>query len=230
MSPAPDIRPVNRAVTKSEFAYAELRDLILSGQLRPGERLSLRPLANQLGISVMPVRDAIRLLENEGLVVMSDHQGARVAEISRDEILNCISVRMWLEVHAVIESAKRRDEQALAHARSALSAGTAALADDNGMAFTEANREFHVAIERSADALTASLIKDLWDRLWQVRRQSSLFVLVPDRMDKAQQEHESIFAAVEAGRVEAASFAAQLHRDNTMQAWEAALPPVETAS
>jgi DNA-binding GntR family transcriptional regulator len=222
MSSESTVRPVNRAVTKSEFAYAELRDLILSGKLQPGERLSLRPLANQLGISVMPVRDAIRLLESEGLVVLSDHQGARVAEVSRRAVLDHISVRMWLEVHAVMESAKHRDENSHAQARDALAAGRKALGDRDGMAFTEANRRFHQAIEQSVDTVTSGLINDLWDRLWQVRRQSSLFVLLPERMEQAQNEHEAIFAAVEAGRVDAASFAAQLHREKTLEAWEQA--------
>jgi GntR family transcriptional repressor for pyruvate dehydrogenase complex len=163
------------------------------------------------------------MLESEGLVVTSDHHGARVAEISRDDILNCVSVRMWLEVHAVIESAVLRDESSLARARAALDAGRAAIAERDAMVFTEANRQFHEAIEENADTLSAGIINDLWDRLWQVRRQSSLFVLMPERMQQAQDEHEAIFAAVEAGRVEAASFAAQLHRERTLDAWRESL-------
>jgi DNA-binding GntR family transcriptional regulator len=221
--PLESIRPVSRAVTKSEFAYQEIRNLILNGELHPGERLSLRPLASQLGVSVMPVRDAIRQLEIEGLIITSDHHGARVAQVSREEILECVSVRMWLEVHAVRETARQADPGVLEQARAALVLGRSAVSEGDGEAFTKANREFHRAIEQNVDRLTASLINDLWDRLWQVRR-SSLFVRDSQRMELAQQEHEAIFAAVDAGEVEAASKAAQVHREETLRSWAAALP------
>src|SRR5580765_7402432 len=117
----------NRVVTKREFAYVELRDLIIKGELAPGARLSLRPLADRLGLSVMPIRDALRSLELEGLVEMSDHRGAYVAQISKAEVLECVSLRMWLEVYAVMESSELRDAGSLAASKAALADGRKAL-------------------------------------------------------------------------------------------------------
>src|SRR5580765_1353547 len=213
----------NRVVTKREYAYVELRDLIVKGELAPGTRLSLRPLADRLGLSVMPVRDALRSLELEGLVEMSDHRGAFVAQISKDEVLECVSLRMWLEVYAVMESARLREASSLSGSKAALADGRKALKKNDGQAFTASNRRFHEAIESPVSAMCSSMINDLWNRLWQVRRQYSLFTLLPERMEQAQNEHEQILAAVEAGDVATAKAAAEHHRLATLDAWRIGL-------
>jgi DNA-binding GntR family transcriptional regulator len=215
-------REVNRAVTKREFAYREIRDLIMDGTLEPGTRLSLRPLAERLGVSVMPVRDALRALETEGLVETSDHQGAYVASVSRAEILEVVSIRMWLEVYAVMRAAEIQDRKSLEEARRALAAGEKAMEQGSGLKFTQANRQFHEAIEAPVDGLATDMIQDLWNRLWQVRRQGSLFVLLPERMKAAHAEHEDILVALERGNPKAAGKAAERHRETTLRAWEEA--------
>jgi DNA-binding GntR family transcriptional regulator len=213
----------NRVVTKREYAYMELRDLIVTGELPPGMRLSLRPLADRLGLSVMPIRDALRALELEGLVEMSDHRGAYVARISKAEVLDCVSLRMWLEVHAVMESAQLGDATSLRASKEALAEGRKAIKKKDGQAFTAANRRFHQAIESPVSDICSSMINDLWNRLWQVRRQYSLFLLLPERMQQAQDEHEQIHAAVEAGDVRLAKETAEHHRLATLDAWRVAL-------
>jgi DNA-binding GntR family transcriptional regulator len=218
-------RNVDRAVTKREFAYSQIRALIMDGRLPPATRLRLRPLAEQLGVSVMPVRDAIRALGNEGLVETSDHGGARVASVSREEIVEIVSVRMWLETHAVMESVGRHDAKSIDKARQALASGAKALKVNGGLAFTQANRHFHEAIEAPATGLSTVLIADLWSRLWQVRRQQSLFVLLPEQMAVAHREHQQIFKAVEARDVESAVAAMERHRQGTLDAWRRAFAP-----
>ena len=90
---------------KSEYAYKALRQRILDGVLRPGERLLLRPLAEELGLSVMPVRDAVRLLEGDGLVRVESHRGATVTPIEAETVVALIGIRMWLEVLAINDAA-----------------------------------------------------------------------------------------------------------------------------
>ncbi len=92
-------------VTKAGYAYQTLRRRILEGELQPGERLLLRPMAAELGLSVMPVRDAIRMLEGDGLVRTESHRGTSVAPIDPETVVELIGIRMWLEVLAVLEAA-----------------------------------------------------------------------------------------------------------------------------
>jgi DNA-binding GntR family transcriptional regulator len=197
--------------------------MILSGELEPGARLRLRDLADQLGLSIMPVRDALRALEAEGLVVSSEHRGARVTETSPQEILEVAALRMWVEVHAIRIATPRHDERTLARARKALDAELSALKAGNAQRFTESNRALHEALEAPAGALVNTLIGDLWNRLWQARRSTALFVVQPGHMPKAHEEHAAIFDAVAAGDPERAASLLEAHRVSSLDAWRRAL-------
>ena len=112
--------------TKSRYAYEVLREQIVAGTLAPGERLRLRTLAESLGLSEMPVREALRMLSRDGLVEFSDHRGATVTEIPLEDVRETISARMWLEILAVREAVPRHDATSLAAVRRALAAGAKA--------------------------------------------------------------------------------------------------------
>ena len=107
-------------LTKRDYAHVELRRRILDGALAPGTRLLLRPIAEELGVSVMPVRDAIRLLERDGLVTVENHRGATVTQIPRETVVESVGIRMWLEVLAVREATPSHTAQTLATAERAL--------------------------------------------------------------------------------------------------------------
>jgi len=186
-------------------------------------RLRLRQLAEELETSVMPVREALRVLEAEGLVVLSEHRGARVAEISPAEILEAASLRMWVEVHAIRIATPKHDAKSLARAHDALEAGDAALQAGNGTRFTEHNRRFHEALEAPAGPLVTNLIGDLWNRLWQVRRSITLFTVQTGYMPIAHKEHSAVFEAVAAGDAERAAALLEAHRASALDAWHRAL-------
>jgi DNA-binding GntR family transcriptional regulator len=209
--------------TKSEWAYRRLRDMIADGTLAAGSRLVLRQLAADFGLSEMPVREALRMLQRDGLVVFESHRGATVVAISGDEVLEGISVRMWLEVLAVEQAAERRSDRDLAAARRALrETGTASRANDADR-FSASNRVFHQALEASADELLRATIEDLWNRVSQARRSLSLFALRPEQMKLATQEHEVLLSAVERGDARAARNAMDQHRVSSLDAWRQAL-------
>jgi DNA-binding GntR family transcriptional regulator len=216
-------------VTKSEYAYAELRRRILDQELPPGARLLLRPLARELGLSVMPVRDAIHKLERDGLVTTESHRGATVTGISRESVLQNISVRMWLEVLAIRDATPRHDAASLAHVNELLEADAAAARTGEGLVYASANRRLHEALEAPAPAPVRALIDKVWDQLWQARRRMSLFQLVPQRIQEAQDEHRKIVAAVRSKDVEAAGAAMAEHRLSTLAAWETALREAPTS-
>jgi DNA-binding GntR family transcriptional regulator len=209
--------------TKGAFAYAELRRQILDGELQPGARLYLRPLAERLGLSVQPVRDALRLLERDGLVTSASHRGATVTPISRDSILDLIGVRMWLEVLAVREAAPRHTAATRERVQAALAeADTRAEADDP-LGFSRANRAFHEALEAPASAPLRELIASTWERVWEARRRTSLFAIAPGSTADAQREHRRLARAVGSGDADAAAAAMERHRATTLAAWRGAL-------
>jgi DNA-binding GntR family transcriptional regulator len=210
-------------LTKTDYAYSELRRRILDGEFPPGTRLFLRPLAEEFGISVMPVRDAMRLLERDGLVTTKSHRGATVTTISRDEILDLISTRMWIEILAVREATPRHTEETLAEAERALAEAKRAAATGEGLAYTHANRRVHATLEAPASPAVRQLIEELWDRLWQARRRISLFVMASDRIVGAESEHHELFDAVHRGDADAAAEAMARHRESTLAAWHAVL-------
>ena len=206
-------------LTKSEYAYAELRRRILDGRLPAGARLLLRPLADELGVSVMPIRDAIRLLERDGLVTVNNHRSATVTEIARDAVVESVGIRMWLEVLAVREATPRHTAGTLAAAERALADAERTAGTGRALEYARANRAFHNALEAPASESLRALIDELWDRMWQARRSLSLFVLDPGRIDGAQDEHRELYEAVARGDAEAATAAMAEHRERSLAAW-----------
>jgi len=215
---------VNQHLTKSMYAYQELRRLILAGELKPGTRLLLRNLAEQLGLSIQPIRDAIKMLERDGLVASESHRGATVTQISGVEVLQLISIRLWLEILAVREAVPRHTNETLQVVRAAFDeAAQAADAGGDGLVYSQANRQLHEAIEAPAPITLRDLIADLWERLWRARRHASLFALEPTSRRAAQREHKRLVTAVMRGDIEKAADVMARHRESTLTAWHKAL-------
>src|SRR5687768_1583877 len=110
------IKPLSRPavhLTKQQYAYRTLRDGILKGDLAPGTRLVIDDLARRFEISIIPVREALRLLQSEGLVVSVAHVGATVAPISRESVTEVFTVLEGLEVVATRSAAERATPQDL---------------------------------------------------------------------------------------------------------------------
>lgn len=215
--------------TKSQWAYRRLRDMIAGGELPPGSRLILRKLAEDFGLSEMPVREALRMLQRDGLVDFQSHRGAVVSPISREEVIEGVSVRMWLEVLAVREAVPRHTRSSLASVERELGRAENAAASRAGARFSAANRGFHGAVEAPADEIVRMMIDELWDRVWQARRTLSLFVLAPERIGEAQTEHRALAKAVLRRDVDAAADAMARHRESSLTAWRKALDRVGEA-
>ena len=92
---------VNEYLPLREVVFNNLRDAILNGQLHPGERLLENQLAEKLGVSRTPVREALRMLEQENLVALVPRKGAQVLDLSADDIRSVLEIRQALEVVAI---------------------------------------------------------------------------------------------------------------------------------
>lgn len=194
-----------RALTKNAYAYEELRQRILTGLLEPGQALAQSQLAAELGVSLTPMREALRRLDAEGLVFIDAHKNARVATLSADEARHLFEVRERMDPMAAALAAERRTEADIAGIKAA-AAQLKPLEDAVSLEALVAHRQFHRAIyAASHNSLLIGLLEGLWDKADRYRR-IGLRAREDSAADRARvnREHESIMQAVIEGDAAAA--------------------------
>jgi DNA-binding GntR family transcriptional regulator len=154
------LRPVD-AVTLKDSVYRELFRAIVSGRLAPGERLVLDPLAKQLGVSIMPVREAIRKLEAGKLVTVRNRK-ITVNVLSPKNVTDILKVRLILEGYAASEGARLGQEETARRLEALL--GEMEQTDDIEV-YLKTNRAFHGSIYRECDnPPLLEVIESVWER------------------------------------------------------------------
>ncbi len=213
---------VTATVSKSQRAYAFLRERIEDGRYVPGYRLVLAQLAGELDMSVVPVREAIRRLEAEGLVTFERNVGAQVALIKETEYQHTMETLALVEGFATALSAPHLTPAQLDAARAVNERMRGCLDDFDPHRFTELNLEFHaVLFEPCPNPHVLDLVHRGWRRMTVLR--DSSFSFVPGRARESVVEHDHILALVErlaAGEVAAldVELAARRHRTATLDA------------
>lgn len=209
--------------TKTDWVYNRLRAEILDGALKPEDRLRLTSLARRFQTSEMPVREALRMLQRDGLVSFENHRGATVIKLSLRRAAEIVAIRMHLEVLATAEAAPYHTRESVAELSEILERMDRQAQARQPQRFSEGNRRFHTALYAPGPNRTLKdEIQVLWDRVWRARARS-IFALDPLRMRAAQSEHWAILEAVRAGDAEAAAGAMARHRANTLASWRMAL-------
>ena len=140
---------MNEYLPLRDVVFNTLRQAILRGELKPGERLMEIKLAKRLGVSRTPIREAIRMLELEGLVVMIPRRGAAVAQITKQDLEDVLEVRCSLEELAVELACTRITGQELAHLHAALKEFEAACDANDIKTLAEKDVSFHDIIFES---------------------------------------------------------------------------------
>jgi DNA-binding GntR family transcriptional regulator len=178
--------------------YQHLKRAILEQLHAGGTLLTEAEIADAVGVSRTPVREALLRLESEGLVALYPKRGALVLPVSVQEIDDVIEARTLVEVHAAGRAWPRRDALA-AELAPHLAAMRAAHAAGDAIAMMEADRSFHATV---VDAAGNRILADLYHRLRdrQMRMGVAAFRLSPGRMDEALAEHEVLLAALGAAR------------------------------
>lgn len=197
--------------TKQEFAYRRLREAIMRCELAPGQRLVIDDIARRLRVSAMPVREALHLLQSEGLVVNVPHVGATAAPIAPQAVSEVFTILEGLELVAAREAAARLRPEHEAELHALIDSMDAALGGAAHERWSELNSRFHVAISAVAGM---PLLREMTERVlgqWdRVRRHYFEGVLVR-RAETAQREHHQMLAAIEAGDVPAAEAVVRRH-------------------
>jgi len=184
--------------TKGEFVYRTLRDAIVKCELSPGERLVIDDLARRLAVSSIPVREALQLLQSEGLVLMVPHVGATVAPISHESVTEVFTVMEGLESVAARAAAERARPEDLDALQEIVALMDRALATDAHEQWAELNTRFHATISRlTAMPMLQDMMERVLDRWDRVRRFFFTGVLV-HRAQQAQKEHHALLEAMRA--------------------------------
>ncbi len=149
--------------TKKEYAAQFLRELVISGELRSGARVMQQKIAEELGISVTPVREAIRQLETEGYLESTAHVGARVSQMHREGLDEVYHLRKQLEGDLAAEAARRATGEHLDEVRRLLELFNVAVQKGDRIAARGANYRFHLATWELAERpVTLELVESLW--------------------------------------------------------------------
>jgi DNA-binding GntR family transcriptional regulator len=182
--------------TAQQHAVASLRWLIVSGALRPGARVNQEDVAAQVGLSVAPVREALRVLEQEGQLTYLPRRGYFVTELRMEDLEEIYELRALLEERAARRALPVLDDEALARVRRAARACVDAAEAGDVSAELAANRRFHFGLlEAPGQPHALRVIRLLWDSTEAYR---AMYYNSPEERRASVDAHDRILATVEA--------------------------------
>ena len=199
--------PVHR--TKVEMVHHFIREQILSGELAPGQRITLAAMAKTLGTSQMPVREALLRLQQEDLVVITPHTGIHIIDLEKGDALELFQVRAALERLAARLACLNDGADCAAKMDTLNDRFKAAFAADDLAEMSAANWEFHrVILHAARNSQLTRQIEDVWDKCFRFRLG---YKLIPGRARSTIDEHRAMVEAMRRGDCAAAELAAMHH-------------------
>ena len=204
-----------RPPTAQEFVLGELRRLIITGELRAGEQIKQDALAESLGTSRVPLREALKILEGEGQVAYHPHRGYFVAELSATDLSEVYRIRQLLEDEAVSIAIPNLTDADVAEIERAMLAVEAAGEAGDITAMTASNREFHfLLIERAEMPRLSRLIRQLWDATDAYR---AVYFAEPVNRIQVDREHRQIMEAIRERDIPRTIALMNTHRDHAVK-------------
>lgn len=208
----------NFEVTMDEFlplrdvVFNTLRKAILTGELKPGERLMEIHLANRLGVSRTPIREAIRKLELEGLVIMIPRRGAEVAQITEKSLKDVLEVRRALDALCVELACDRISAEETEQLKDACEEFERATETEDTVVIAKADVELHdIIVHATGNQRLIQLINNLSEQMYRYRFE---YIKDEERHDNLIREHRMIYESIAKRDKKRAAEAAKLHIDN----------------
>jgi Transcriptional regulators len=203
---------MNEYLPLRDVVFTTLRQAILRGELKPGERLMEIQLANKLGVSRTPIREAIRKLELEGLVITIPRRGAEVAEITEKNMQDVLEVRKSLEALAIQLACERMTQEAIEELKQKSIEFQASLSTKDVTKIAEADVEFHdVIFEATDNQRLVQLLNNLREQMYRFRVEH---LKNEDWYPQLIEEHEEIIRRLENREREEAMQIISKHIDN----------------
>jgi len=207
---------MNEFLPLRDVVFNTLRQAILTGELKPGERLMEIHLANKLGVSRTPIREAIRKLELEGLVTMIPRRGAEVAQITEKSMNDVLEIRSALDALCVELACERITQEDTGRLKQACEAFEAAVRTKDIKKIARADVELHdIIAQATGNQRLIQLINNLSEQMYRYR-----FEYIKDisQHQRLIDEHRMIYESIEKKDKETASQAAHVHIDNQKKA------------
>ena len=199
-----------------DVVFNTLRQAILTGELKPGERLMEIHLANRLGVSRTPIREAIRKLELEGLVTMIPRRGAEVAQITEKSMSDVLEVRCALDALCVELACERISDEDIRDLKDACDNFERAVRSKDAKKIAQADVELHnIIVKATGNSRLIQLINNLSEQMYRYR-----YEYIKDASQHARliEEHRIIYESIVRKDKETASRAAKMHIDNQEKA------------
>ena len=207
---------MNEYLPLRDVVFNTLRQAILRGELKPGERLMEIQLANKLGVSRTPVREAIRKLELEGLVLMIPRKGAEVADISEKSLKDVLEVREALEELAARLACDKITKEGINRLKEAAQDSRSALKSNDITQMAEADVRFHdVICNATENQKLGQLLNNLREQMYRYRIE---YLKDQHVYEKLLSEHEEIIRHIEKGEKDEAARVVSRHIENQAQA------------
>ena len=215
-----------RRETLETQVYQVLRTAILERQLASGERLVQDELATKLGTSRIPVRDALKRLEVEGLVTTDERGSYFVSVFGVEDLEEIYELRALLEPYAAAKATKKLAASELEALERLVQEMAQAAAAQDGERYVQLNEDFHTILyEASQQRRLVRMIKSLWSGQPPLTP-----ITVPEQLERSQQEHQALLDALKEGNVGAVEELMRMHIQNAGQALKTQLQQADRVS
>lgn len=203
---------MNEFLPLRDVVFNTLRQAILTGELKPGERLMEIHLANKLGVSRTPIREAIRKLELEGLVTMIPRRGAEVAQITEKSMSDVLEVRRAVDALCVELACERISEEELEALKAACDNFEEAVKSGDVKKIAQADVALHdIIVRATGNQRLVQLVNTLSEQMYRYRFE---YIKDVSQHDSLVEEHRIIYESILKKDKQTASEAAKLHIDN----------------
>jgi len=203
-----------RPKTAQEAVLQEIRLRMLDGRLQPGQAIRPDAIGSELGVSAVPVREALRILEGEGHVHNRPHKGYVITELDFDDLNEIYRIRGLLENEAVRQAIPKLPAETVSTLRSIV--GQMGEVGDDVTGLTAINRRFHFTLFEAAEMPhLLRILRTLWDSSDRYRTR---YLMAPEHRELVHEQHRRIMDAIADGDTDRVIREKALHRDHAITA------------